>query len=78
MSDIICPKTEKCPIFKKGVLISDRTGETYKSRYCLNADNFKTCKRYIVSGMTGKPVPEGIMPNSGLSIDVIIERIKNS
>jgi hypothetical protein len=75
MEKNICHKTGLCPIFKKGILLSDRTGTAYKNIYCLKPDKYKTCKRYIVSEMTGRPVPENIMPNTGLSIEAIIERM---
>lgn len=71
-----CPKLEKCPIFKKGLLYSEATGQTYKNLYCLNSERFKDCKRFIISEKTGLAVPDNILPNSSLSINEIIEKIK--
>lgn len=78
MSESYCKKFEKCPIFQKDILFGERTGETYKKLYCTKGIEInKTCKRYIVSEILGKPVPEKVMPNSILSVEEIIEKIKN-
>lgn len=72
-----CPKLEKCPIYIKNVFINPKAGETYRNIYCNAGENmYKTCKRFIVSQKTGKPVPENIMPNTVLAVDDIIEKFK--
>ena len=34
----VCEKLAKCPIFQKGILFNEFTGETYKMLYCLRPD----------------------------------------
>lgn len=72
----VCPLLEKCPIFVKGVLYNERSSRAYKNLYCLNANKFKQCKRYMVSLVINGTVPENVLPNSVLSVDEIIEQIK--
>ncbi|MBO7143135.1 MAG: hypothetical protein J6V76_08520 [Bacteroidales bacterium] len=80
MDNRICEKFAKCPIFQKGVLFNELTGETYKNLYCLRADKFKNCKRYQASAECSCSIPDTIMPNSSLSVEEIIKRVqeKNS
>ncbi|MGE0079119.1 MAG: hypothetical protein AB7S48_14775 [Bacteroidales bacterium] len=71
-----CPKLEKCPIYIKNVFINPKAGETYRNIFCTAGhEKYTTCKRYIVSEKTGKPVPENIMPNTILTIDEIISKL---
>lgn len=72
-----CPKMEKCPIFKQGVLMNEKTGQTYKNLYCTKPEKFKECKRYLVSEIIKKPVPENILPNSPMTVDQILQRLKS-
>lgn len=76
MNEKICPKFEKCVIFQEGVLYSGQTGQTYKNLFCQQPEKYPICKRYIVSEKTGLSIPANIMPNSKLSIDEIIEKLK--
>lgn len=76
MSNQNCPKMEKCPIFQKDILYSEKMGQTYRNLYCSIPEKFITCKRYIVSEKTGLKIPENIMPNSMLSDDEIIKIVK--
>ena len=76
MNNKHCPKIKECPIFQKKVLFSERLGETYRNLFCNVPEYYSSCKRYIVSEKTGLKIPENIMPNSKLSIDEIINRIK--
>ncbi|MBP5502233.1 MAG: hypothetical protein IKR94_05665 [Bacteroidales bacterium] len=76
MDNRICEKFAKCPIFQKGVLFNELTGETYKNLYCMRADKYKTCKRYLASAECACSIPETIMPNSSLSIEEIVARAK--
>lgn len=75
MSDI-CPKVEKCPIFQKGVLMSERTGETYKTIYCMGVKH-KTCKRFLASQICSKPIPVQVLPNAVISPEEIAKRINS-
>ena len=72
-----CPKLETCPIFQKGILFSEQTGQSYRNLYCLKREKYPVCKRYLVSE-SGYKVPESIMPNSSLSVEEIIKRINQS
>lgn len=72
-----CPKLEKCPIYINNVFLNPKAGETYRKIYCTAGyAKYSTCKRYMVSEKAGKPAPETIMPNSSLTVDEIIMRIK--
>jgi len=77
MAESVCPKLEKCPIFIKGVLFSEMTGVAYKNLYCLKDNKYPQCKRFMVSEKMDGPIPENILPNSVLSIDELLEQIKN-
>lgn len=75
-NSINCPKLEKCPIYIKNVFLNPNAGETYRKIYCTAGfAKYSTCKRFIVSEKTGKPIPETIMPNSSLTVDEIISRL---
>ena len=78
MKEDVCIKFHKCPIFQKGILFSEQTGETYKNLYCLKSGKYTECKRYLASEKTGLPVPESILPNSTLSLAEIEDRIRNT
>lgn len=73
-----CNKITKCPIFTQGIMMTEKTGETFKKHYCLNASKYGTCKRYQTSQLTDKPIPVSILPNSLLSIDEIVRRIEGN
>lgn len=73
----ICPKYARCPIFLGGSTATPQSEEVYRSLFCNSgAEKYETCKRYIVSNKTGKSVPLNIMPNSFLSVEEIIEKMK--
>jgi len=76
MSENLCQSVAKCPIFQQGVLYSAQTGQTYKNLYCLKHDGFKECKRYAAAKMSGLPIPASIMPNTKLSVEEIIAKLK--
>ncbi len=70
-----CPKFEKCPIYLKNVFFNPNAGETYRKLYCLaGKEKYSTCKRFQVSEITGKPVPETVMPNCSLTVDEIVRK----
>ncbi len=69
-----CPKVEKCPIFQKGVLMSEKTGESYKNIYCLT-DRHNICKRFLAAQLTKKPIPVQVLPNTVISAEEIVKRI---
>jgi hypothetical protein len=71
-----CPKLEKCPIFREGVLMNSITGDSYKNVYCLRKRHLE-CKRFIVSKSYTKPIPTQVLPNSFMSIEEIIKRLKD-
>lgn len=71
-----CSKVLKCPLFN-GVLLKRSTSEdVYKNLFC-NAGKEKwiNCKRYQVAEKVGK-CADWIMPNSSLTVDQIIVRMK--
>jgi hypothetical protein len=77
MSDKTCPKFEKCPIFTGESFVMEGSSHIYKELYCLaGPERYQTCKRFIVSEKTGMPVPKTIMPNTELTIEQIIEKMK--
>lgn len=78
MTDKICEKSEKCPIYR-GVLESNPVLiKTYKHLYCENgAVGRASCKRYQVALRVGSCPPD-ILPNSHLSVNEIVRRIENS
>jgi hypothetical protein len=74
MNNSTCPKFEKCPIFTGRSFKQLNSSDVYKRLYCNAGEaKYKTCKRFIVSEKTGKPVPDNIMPNSTMEIDKIVE-----
>lgn len=71
-----CPKFIKCPLFSGKILENKASTDIYKNLYCLNGkEKYTTCKRYITSEKVGK-CPGYVMPNSSLSIEEIIQRMK--
>jgi hypothetical protein len=77
MSELTCPKFEKCPIFTGESFVIEGSSQIYKELYCLaGPERYQTCKRFIVSEKTGMPVPKTIMPNTELTIEQIIEKMK--
>ncbi len=78
MKKDLCPKTEKCPIFIGGVLQRPESEEIYRKLYCrAGKEKYGTCKRYIVSNMTGKKKPVNIMPNCYKTIAEIVDEVKD-
>lgn len=72
----ICPKYQKCPIFQ-GTTGSKAEG-VYRTMFCTaGRDKYTTCKRFIVSEKTKKPIPPDIMPNSFYSVEEIIEIMRD-
>jgi hypothetical protein len=77
MSEQTCPKYEKCPIFTGESFVMEGSSQIYKELYCLaGPERYQTCKRFIVSEKTGLPVPRNIMPNTELTIEEIIKKVK--
>ncbi|MBN2776714.1 MAG: hypothetical protein JXR36_03685 [Bacteroidales bacterium] len=75
--DNTCPKFTKCPIFQGGSSATPQSEEVYRQLFCnAGPDKYKSCKRFMVSEATGKPVPRNIMPNSFLSVDDIVNVMK--
>lgn len=73
-----CHKIVRCPIFSQGIMMTEKTGETFKKHYCLNADKYQTCKRFQTSEKSNSPIPITILPNSLLSIEEILRRIEQN
>ncbi|MCQ2253073.1 MAG: hypothetical protein MJZ61_06470 [Bacteroidales bacterium] len=71
-----CPKVAKCPIFQKGVLSNEKTGETYKSIFC-QSNRHKECKRFLAAQVCNKPIPVQVLPNAFISVDEIVKRVEN-
>jgi hypothetical protein len=71
-----CPKTPKCPLFNDGLLKRQESADTYKKLYCNSTDKYRECKRFIIAEKAGK-CPPFVLPNSSLSVDEILERMKN-
>lgn len=78
MESQVCAKLANCPIFQKGILFNEFTGETYKNLYCLRPERYKECKRFLASSQCDCKIPERIMPNSSLSVEEIIQRAKEA
>lgn len=74
MNDL-CPKIPLCRLFNDNLLKRAESVESYKNGYCRNSARYKECKRYIISEKVGK-CADFIMPNSMLTIEQIIERMK--
>jgi hypothetical protein len=75
MNDL-CPKTPKCTLFNDNLLKRAESAEVYKNIFCRDSSKYKECKRYIVSEKVGK-CADFVMPNSMLTIEQIIEKMKN-
>ncbi len=77
MEPQICPKTPGCPIFN-GILKGTQYTETYKKLYCEAGEEGRTrCKRYQVVMAAGK-CSDNILPNSTISVEEIISRMKTN
>ncbi len=74
----LCPKFETCPLYNEQMsLFSPETLDIYKRSYCLaGKENFTKCKRYQVSETAGTPPPMWVLPNSMLTVEEIIKRMK--
>ena len=70
---VLCPKTPKCPLFEGSLLKRAESAESYKNLYCKG--KYPECKRYIVSEKVSRSA-DFVMPNSSMTIDQIIERMK--
>ena len=72
----VCPKYLNCIIFNAKV-IDEHHAKLYKNLYCsAGRDKYSRCKRYITSEKTGVAPPDYIMPNSILSVEEILEDMK--
>ena len=76
--DKVCMRSVKCPIYT-GVLESDNVLiQIYKNRYCENGKQGREeCKRHQVYLSVGS-CPSDILPNSKLSVEYIVSKIKQS
>lgn len=73
IDDYRCPKYQKCPIFSGEGLKREQSKMTYRNLFCeAGKEKFESCKRYIASEETGKPVPVSVLPNSSLPMDEIL------
>lgn len=75
MDNIYCFKRETCKLFSKNLLKRKQSEEVYKSLYCNTANNWKNCKRYLVSKEIGT-CPDFVMPNSSYAVEDIISKCK--
>ena len=76
MDPMVCPKSEKCPIFI-GILKGTEYTEVYKRLYCEAGEAGRLrCKRFQVAKVLGK-CPESVLPNSPKSVEEIIAGINN-
>lgn len=72
----ICPKFEKCPIFKNEILQDSIVDLTYKKSYCLQGEeHFSNCKRFQFFEKYKVGAPESILPNSFLLLEDIAKRM---
>lgn len=77
MSQEICPKSEKCPIFIGGVLKREQSEKIYRSLFCsAGKENYTKCVRFIVAEKIGGPVPISVLPNSTKPIEEIIKSLE--
>lgn len=72
----VCSKIEKCPIFNEGTLLNEKTGETYKTVYCMT-ERYKQCKRYLASQRCNGPIPVQVLPNASITVDEIVKRVNS-
>jgi len=76
MEPQLCPKTPKCPIFS-GILKCTEFTDTYKKLYCeAGEDGRNRCRRFQVATKVGTCPPD-ILPNSGKSVEEIIQSMKD-
>ncbi len=74
----ICPKFEKCPIFREKLNLNKDTLEIYKNKYCFGGEQgYSQCRRFIIAQKTHTPPPTYVLPNSLMTDEEIIERMKN-
>lgn len=70
-----CFKRETCKLFCKDLLKRKQSEEIYKSLFCNTSNNWKNCKRYLVSKEIGT-CPDFVMPNSSYSVEEIISKTR--
>lgn len=67
-----CENYQTCPIYSGVLQGLQFTSETYRKMYCdADSQGWSRCKRYQVKKRIGS-CPEGILPNSNLSVEEII------
>ena len=60
----------------KDILKRKDSKEIYRKMYCTNPKKWSSCKRYQVELKLGY-CPDFVLPNSGYSIEAIVERAEN-
>ena len=74
----LCPRTPGCALFNDNLLKRKESAEVYKELYCRAGESkYITCKRYMVSEKV-KICPDNVMPNSSMTVNEIIEQMKNT
>ncbi len=69
-----CKNYQKCPIYSGVLKDINMASKAYRAYYCdAGEKGWGTCKRYMVKEKVGK-VPEGLLPNSHMTVDEIIRR----
>jgi len=77
MSDRVCPKAEKCPLFQGELIANFASQQIYKRLYCNNGVmGRQECKRFLVSTAYGKP-ENTLLPNDPRSLEEIIAEMKS-
>lgn len=72
MENELCPKTEKCPLFKGTMLASKKAQEIYMNLYCkAGVAGRMACKRFLVASMNVSPPPD-LMPDDQRSPEEIV------
>ena len=76
MESNLCPRTPGCALFNDNLLKRVESAETYKNLYCKGDEaKYSKCKRFLVAEIANK-CPDSVMPNSSLSVEEIIEQMK--
>ncbi len=70
----ICPNHNTCKLVNSDVVVPDpEKKQFYVDEFCLNEDNWPSCKRYVTKRALWF-CPDWLLPDANMTEDEIIER----
>lgn len=69
-----CPIYDNCSVYRDKICHNQIVGLTYRMLYCQQTHyRYKICKRYQIFEKIGRMAPYYVLPNTGISVDEIIQ-----